>query len=146
MNPKRLALAVLAVFIAVFATDFFVHGVWLNGRYMETASLWRTEEEMAAHRVWLMGGQLLWSVIFVMLWAKGFASSACVRCAVMFGLFMALFHQSNTLIQYAVQPMPSDIAIKWVGAGAVQGMIAGLVAFFVYKPKACASCAPAKSE
>ena len=58
----------------------------------------------------------------------------------MYGLFMGLFHQSNTLIQYAVQPMPSDIAIKWCVAGLLQGVLLGLVAFYTYQPKACVKC------
>ncbi len=138
MNPKRLALAIVVVFIAVFATDFVIHGVWLNARYKETMQLWRPEAEMQKHFGWLMLGQFLATITFVVLWAKGFAEKACPVCAVMFGLFMALFSQANTLVTYAVQPMPADIPIKWFVGAVVQGVLLGLIVFFVYKPKPAA--------
>lgn len=135
MNPKRLILAIVAVFVGIFATDFLIHGVWLQNAYKETASLWRSEAEMQAHMGWLMLGQFLAAVTFAVLWAKGFAASARVRCACLYGLFMGLFSQATTLITYAVQPLPASIAIKWFAAGLVQGVLMGLLVFFVYKPK-----------
>ena len=137
MNPKRLILAIIAVFAGVFATDFLIHHVWLMGDYKASASLWRPENEMGGHIGWLFGGELLAAVAFVMIYAKGFADKACPLCAVMFGLFMALFSQANTLISYAVQPLPGNLAAKWVVAAVAQGILIGLIVFFVYKPKPC---------
>lgn len=135
MNPKRLILAIVAVFAGIFLTDFLIHGVWLQNAYKETASLWRSEAGMQAHIGWLMLGQFLAAVTFAVLWAKGFAASAQVRCACLYGLFMGLFSQATTLITYAVQPFPASIAIKWFAAGLAQGVLLGLLVFFVYKPK-----------
>ena len=134
MNPKRLVLAIVAVFLAVWATDFLIHGVWLSGTYGATLSLWRPDKEMQGHMGWLMLGQFLAAATFVVLWARGFAEKACIVCAVMFGLFMGLFHQSTTLITYAVQPMPGDLMLKWFLAGTAQSVLLGLLVFFVYKP------------
>ena len=53
MNPKRLVLAIVAVFVGIFATDMLIHGVWLNGLYKDTAQLWRTEAEMKHHMAYL---------------------------------------------------------------------------------------------
>ena len=135
MNPKRLVLAILALFVGVFATDFLIHGVWLQNAYKESASLWRTEAEMQSHMGWLMLGQFIAATAFVVLWAKGFAASACLRCACLYGLFMGLFSQATTLITYAVQPLPAGIAMRWFIAGAVQGVLLGVLVFFVYTPK-----------
>ena len=104
MNPKRFLLAILAVFVGIFATDFLIHGVWLDARYKETASLWRTEAEMQAHMGWLMLGQFLAAAMFTFIWAKGFAANSCIRGACAFGVCMRLFMQTSTLITYAVQP------------------------------------------
>ncbi|NBV21284.1 MAG: hypothetical protein EBS05_05100 [Proteobacteria bacterium] len=134
MNPKRLAIAIPVMFLAVFATDFLIHGVWLHGDYAASQSLWRTEAEMQKHMGWLMAGQFLAAVAFTMLWAKGFAATACLRCGVLYGLFMGLFGQANTLITYAVQPLPSEIAVKWFLANTLQGILLGVLVFFVYKP------------
>ncbi|MBI5773243.1 MAG: hypothetical protein HZA89_05800 [Verrucomicrobia bacterium] len=134
MNPKRLVIAIIAVFLGIWVTDFLIHGLWLQDTYKATMSLWRTEKEMQGHMGWLMLGQFLAAATFVVLWARGFAEKACIVCAVMYGLFMGLFHSANTLITYAVQPLPGDLAVKWIVAGVAQAVLLGLLVFFVYKP------------
>jgi hypothetical protein len=42
---------------------------------------------------------------------------------------------STSLITYAVQPFPAGIAVKWFLSGVAQGVLLGLLVFFVYKPK-----------
>ena len=135
MNPKRLLLAIVAAFVFVWVTDFLIHGVWLKSDYAASMGLWRPEAEMQGRMGWVMLGELLATVTFVVLYAKGFAAKAHPMCAVMFGLFMALFSQANTCISYAVQPIPAGMAVKWFIAGVVQGVLLGVLIFFVYKPK-----------
>jgi hypothetical protein len=133
MNLKRLLIAIVAVFAFTWVTDFLIHSVWLMPDYRATASLWRPETEMGHYFGWLLLGQLLWSATFVTLWAKGFADKACLVCAVMFGLFMGLFFEANTLVAYFSQPLPGSIAVKWFVANVVQAVLSGLVVFFTYK-------------
>lgn len=133
MNIKRLILAFILVAIGTFATDFLIHGVWLAEAY-KAKGPWRDETEMGQRFGWLLSGQLLESVVFTLLYAKGFAPVNCIRMAAMYGLFMGLFQQASTLIYYAVEPIPLDIAVKWVGAGLVQGVLLGVVVFLAYKP------------
>jgi hypothetical protein len=135
MNLKRLVLAIVAVFAFVWLTDFLIHGVWLKNDYSASMDLWRSETEMQGHMGWVMLGELLATATFTVLYAIGFADKAWLLCAVMFGLFMALFSQANTLITYAVQPIPASLAVKWFLAAMVQGVLMGLILFFVYKPK-----------
>ena len=137
MNPKRLLPAILAGFLFVWLSDFLIHGVWLKNDYTGSPGLWRPAAEMQAHMGWVMLGELLAVVTFTVLYAKGFAAKACPKCAVMFGLFMALFGQANTLTTYAVQPIPGSLAAKWFLAASVQGVLLGLIIFSVYKPKPC---------
>ena len=56
MNTKRLILAVVAVFIGVWATNFLIHGVWLKSDYAASMTLWRSEQEMGNHFLSLLGG------------------------------------------------------------------------------------------
>jgi len=119
MNPKRLLLAIVAVFVGVFATDFLIHAVWLQSTYKETMSLWRPEAEMQAHMGWMTLGQFLIAVAFSILWAKGFAAGATPKCACLYGLLMGVFSQAVTLIYYAVEPLPGHLAAKWIVAGLV---------------------------
>jgi hypothetical protein len=135
MNPKRLTLAILAVFVGIWLTDFLIHGVWLKSTYQETMSLWRPEAEMQAHMGWLMLGQLLFAAIFVLIWANGFPATPSLRGACLYGLCMGVLSQSNTLITYAVQPFPASLAAKWIVAGLAQGLAIGALVYFVYRPK-----------
>jgi hypothetical protein len=48
---------------------------------------------------------------------------------------MGLFSQAYTLLMYAVEPLPGSLAVKWLIAGLVQGVLVGVLVFFVYKPK-----------
>jgi hypothetical protein len=85
---------------------------------------------------WLFGGEFLAAVMFVLVWARGFAATAKLSCALIYGTCMGLFSQATTLITYTVQPFPADLAMKWFGAGIGQGALMGLVVLFAYKPKA----------
>ena len=134
MNIKRLLLAVIAAFVFIFATNFLIHGVWLMPDYVATASLWRTNAEMAAHLPWLLASEFLYAAMFVLLWAKGFAREECILCACIYGLCMGLFQQAAMLMIYAVAPMPLELVVKWVVSGLAQGVLLAVVTFFVYKP------------
>ncbi|MGH8248943.1 MAG: hypothetical protein ACREUU_21250 [Gammaproteobacteria bacterium] len=139
MNTKRLLLAIVVLFVAVFLTNFLIHGVWLQSTYKETMSLWRTESEMQARFGWMLLGQFLFAATFAAIWAAGFAERQCARCACFFGLLMALFSQAGTVINYVVTPLPPSLAVKWFVAGVVQGLVMGVLVYFAYKPKAAES-------
>jgi hypothetical protein len=135
VNIKRFIIAVVAIFVAVFATDFLMHSVWLMNTYRATASLWRPELETGSYMGWLFLSQLVWAVTFVTLWVKGFAEKACLGCAALYGLFMGVFLETSTLVLYAVQPFPGSLAAKWFIANTVRAVLMGLVAYFIYRPK-----------
>jgi uncharacterized membrane protein AbrB (regulator of aidB expression) len=134
MNIPRLLLAIVVAFVFIVVSDYLIHGLWLLPAYRATPGLWRTEAEQCANLPWMLGGQFLAAAVFSLLWAKGFAPLRCFKCACMFGLMMGLFNQSNTLISYAVWPLPPMIAVKWFGSALVQGILLGIITFFVYKP------------
>jgi hypothetical protein len=135
MNPKRLVLAIVVVFITVFLTNMLIHGMWLNSTYKETANLWRTEPEMQKHFPFMLLGQFLFAASFVIIWSKGFPAVATLGGSCLYGLTMGLFAESLTIITYVVQPMPGHLMAKWFVAGLVQGVLMGVVVFFVGKPK-----------
>src|SRR5712691_389295 len=111
MTTKRLILAIIVVFAGIWATDFLIHGVWLQSTYAATMSLWRPENEMKAHMGWLFLSQLLAAATFVLIWSKGFPATASLGGACMYGAFMGLFSQTATLVGYAVQPFPPELAV-----------------------------------
>jgi hypothetical protein len=138
MNPKRLVLAVVAVFLGFWVTSFLIHGLWLNPVYKETMNLWRSEAEMTKHMGWMFLGQLLWSVAFVVIWSRCFPAMNSIGGSTLYGLLMGMFMESNSLIMYCVQPMPGDLIAKWIFAGLAQGVLMGILVHFVARPRAAA--------
>jgi hypothetical protein len=90
---------------------------------------------MQARFGWMLLGQSLFAVTFTAIWAAGFAERQCARCACGYGILMALFSQAMTLINYVVMPLPPSLAVKWFVAGVAQGLVMGVLVYFVYKPK-----------
>ena len=136
MNPKRIIIAILAVFLGIFATDFLIHHVWLKPNYTATASTWRMEADMK----WpfLFGGQFVIAVGFAMIWVRIAMGGAGLMCALAYGFFVGLLRAGNSLIVYAVQPIEHHIIMKWIIGGIAQGIIVGFIAFQAYKPsKSC---------
>lgn len=133
MNTKRLIIAILAVFIGVFATDYLIHAVWLSGDYKATMNLWRPESDMGKYFPYLLAGQFLASAMFVLIWAH--AAIITLPRALAFALCMGLAKQSATFVTFAVQPLPSQIAVKWVVSGIVQALLMGVILYLTYKPK-----------
>ncbi len=132
----RFILAVVAVFVGVWATDFLIHGVWLQGLYKETAALWRPEAEMAKHMPWLLIGQFILAAGFVLIWGKGGSSVSSFGGSCLYGLTMGILSRAGAVISYAVQPIPGELAVKWFIAGLVQGVLMGALVYLVGRPSA----------
>src|SRR5436190_4042575 len=125
MNPKRLILAVVAVSVGLWLTSFLIHGIWLNSIYKETMNLWRSEAEMTSHMAWMLLGQFLWSLAFVLIWSKSLPAVASLGRSFLYGVTMGVFSEANSLIMYTVEPLPGYLVAKWVAAGVVQGALLG---------------------
>lgn len=134
MNMKRLLLALAAGFMITYATDFLVHGVWLNPDYLAAKSLWRPAEEMRTLQHWIFLAQLICVATFVIVWAKGFAGRD-IATGLVFGLLMGMSQQIWPIINYVAMPVPGALAAKWFVAGVAQSILLGIVTAFIYKPK-----------
>ncbi len=135
MNIKRLVAAIVVGFLFVWGTDFLVHAVWLKPDYQATMQLWRTEQDMQGHIAWLFGAEFLFAAAFVLIWAAGMADRHGLKCAVIYGLLMGIFHQTSTMVLYCVMPMPGELAVKWFAANTLQCLLLGIITFLVYKPR-----------
>src|ERR1700704_306575 len=133
MNIKRLALAILAGWVAIFATDFLIHHLWLGPLYEATKPLWRPEDEMHTRICWMFLAQFLIVATFVIVWAKGFAGRS-IGAGISFGLLMGVFQQTWAIILFVVLPMPGELAVKWFFGGRAQAVLLGIVTSLVYKP------------
>jgi hypothetical protein len=135
LNAKRLTPAILAVFAVSFLGDYLLHACWLESAFRETSyDLWRPDPEMRDRVVWIFTGHLLAAGVFVVLWGIGFANRATLKAAILFGMAMGLFRQADTLIDFAVHPLPGNAVFKAFLARVAVSMLMGLIAFAVYRP------------
>ena len=139
MNPKRILLALIAAFIAISATDYLIHEVWLKATYTpDIGRLWRSEKDMAAHMPGIFIGQFLVAFAFTMIWVRIAIGGAGIQCAIALGVFMGLFYSGSAVIQNSVQPLPAGLMMKWILGGILQSVLVGIVLFLVHKPaKGC---------
>jgi hypothetical protein len=142
MNTKRLILACVAVFIFVFFYDWILHGNILRGAYIQTASLWRSEDEMKGYFGWLVAGHVLMSIMFCVIYALRGAARAGVMQGVGYGVLLGLLMIGPNLITYAVQPLPAKMICAWSVGGIIQLAAAGAILGAIYKPASSAATTP----
>lgn len=134
INNKSQVITAVVVFVALFLTDYLIHGVLLNGQYMATASLWRPEAEMQAYFPWMLLGQFLSAFIFTRLFAHGYQGKG-IKEGVCFGILVSLFLAGHNLIMYSVTPWPLSMVGAWIGLCLVQSALLGAITAKVYKGK-----------
>lgn len=134
LKMKKLAVTVVAVFVYVFLSDWLIHGGILGKIYGETAHLWRPESEMERYMGFMILGQLLISLFFSIIFAKGYENKG-IQEGVRFGALIGLLLVSPNFIMYAVTPYPATLLWAWVFLGILQTMGAGVVAALAYKGK-----------
>ena len=133
MNIPRLLIAIVAGFAFIFASDFLIHGFWLDAEYKASAQLWRPEAEMYTLFHWMLTAQLLSAVAFMFIWARWIASGSMLTgCS--FGFCFGVAQQVWAIIFFVVSPVPGTIAAKWFAAGVVQAMVLGVIATGLYRP------------
>ena len=132
INVKRFMMAMGAVLVIFFVSDFIIHGVWLQPTYKATASLWRTETDMNDHFVWMILAHLIFAKYFTYLFVKGYEGRG-IGEGVRFGLVMGIFNISNCLVQYTVSPIPGSLVANWAVEGIAQSILCAIVATVVYK-------------
>ena len=135
MKTKSIPIAILVAFIAIWSTDFLIHGVWLAPDYQATAHLWRPRVEMMARLPWVLLGQFLVAAAFTLTFAAGVAEKRSLSCTLKFSACVGLFLGGGQVITYAVSPQPGLLVAKWFCAGLVQMIVLGLVVHRVYLPK-----------
>jgi hypothetical protein len=135
MNPKRLLLSLVVAFVAISATDYLIHEVWLKNVYsVDAGKLWRSEADMQSHMSGIFVGQFFIAVAFAMLWARIAMGGAGLQCALALGFFLGLFYCGGVIITHAVQPLPHGLAMKWISSGIVQNLVVGILMYLVNPP------------
>ncbi len=130
MNIKRYLIAVLATFVAVFATDFIIHGVLLTDLYMKTAQLWRPQEEYLMSYMFI--SQLTFTAVFVFIFTRNFEGKG-IGEGLRFGFYIGLLFATMNIGMYSYMPIPCSLIVAWIVASIAKGLITGAVTSLVYK-------------
>lgn len=128
---KRIALGIIAVFVAWQVLDFVLHGLVLAATYQATAELWRPLPEMKMGLMRLVC--LVSAVCFVCLYAwlvqpKSWAVG--LSYGLIFGVAAGISMGFGT---FCVMPIPQNLALAWFLGTIVEAAVAGLLVGWIVK-------------
>ena len=136
MTPKRILICLAAAFLTTSFSDYLIHQVILKSDYEATLSLWRTSETMQQFMSWIFVSELVLALGMSMLWLRGFAEKACLKCVLGFGLFAGLVGCNYIPAFYAVMPLPGLLCVKWFLFGLLQSLLVTTVLYLLTRRKA----------
>ncbi len=128
---KRIALAVLAVFVTWSVLDFVIHGLILGSAYAATPALWRPMDEMKTGLMYFT--VLVAAASLVVIYAR-FIADKGIKTAVLYGLVLGIgYGISMGYGSYSVMPIPYTMAFVWFLGTVVEMTAGGLVAGLIVK-------------
>jgi hypothetical protein len=132
---KRFLFAFLAAFVFIFFWGWFYNGVLLKDVYMQTSSLWRPQSETMSLFHWIILGQAILVLAFVMIYASGFAGGG-VAAGIRLGIMLEILAIGARMMMYAVQPLPGKLILYWSVGGLIEMIVTGAIVGAIYKPSA----------
>lgn len=136
--------ASVITFAVLMLTGYIVHHVWLMPIYEATASLWRPEGEMKEMFPLMLGYYAVLSVVISALFCKArkgrmalcanAPESDCkiggkycpIKFGICFGALVGLLLGLQNAASFLWMPIPGGLAIKWLIAWVIQGILAGV--------------------
>ena len=135
---KRFIFAFIAAYIFMFVWGWLLNGVVLKGVYAQWQNLFRSRDEMMSLFHWILIGQALLILAFVMIYASGFAGGG-VLAGIKLGLMLELAAIGMRMAIYAVQPFPGQMIVYGSIGGVIEMSIVGAIVGAIYKPSASRS-------
>ncbi len=136
---KKVWVGAAVVFVLAVVMDYVIHNILLASAYMDTAHLWRPEEEMK------MGVMIITTAVaaffLALIFSKGYEGKGIAE-GVRYGLYTGmLINTPFAYGTYAVMPIPYSLALQWFLYGMVEFIVFGiaLAVLFGMKPKAATS-------
>jgi len=133
MNIKRFFIAVLAILVAVVATNIIIHSFILMDTYVSLKQIWRPD---MMNLMWIMYvTDLALAFLFVYIFTKGYENKGILE-GIRYGLLMGLLLDGlGTFGQYMVYPIPLSLAVQWFVYGMIRFVILGIIVALIYRPK-----------
>ena len=132
---KRFILAFVAAYLFMFVWGWLLNGVVLKDVYAQWQNLFRSREEMMSLFHWILIGQALLILAFVMIYASGFAGGG-VMAGIKLGLMLELAAIGMRTAIYAVQPFPGQMIVYGSIGGLIEMSIVGAIVGAIYRPSA----------
>jgi hypothetical protein len=132
---KRFILAFITAYIFLFLWGWLLNGVLLKDVYAQTPNLWRSQSEMMSLFHWIIIGQALVVVAFVMIYASGFAGDGVIA-GIRLGILLEIAAIGMRMGIYAVQPFPGKLIVYGSVGGLIEMIIVGAIVGAIYKPGA----------
>jgi hypothetical protein len=130
MNMKRVVGAGVVAFVVLFVAGFLVHGVWLANTYhvMTVKGFSFRSQSAMQQKFWIvLVSDLLYSMLFSWIYARGLEPKSWAGQGIRFGILMTLFTiVPNALNDYVVYNLPSMLVVQWMIAGLVTLIAMGL--------------------
>src|SRR5438128_10961885 len=130
---KRFIIAFIAAYVFIFLWGWLLNGVLFKDIYAQTPNLWRSQSEMMSLFHWILIGQALIILAFVMIYASGFAGGG-VMAGIRLGVLLEIAAIGMRLAIYAVQPFPGKLIVYGSVSGLIEMVIVGAIVGAIYKP------------
>jgi hypothetical protein len=134
---KRFIFAFIAAYIFMFLWGWLLNGVVLKDVYAETPNLFRPRSEMMSLFHWILIGQALVILAFVLVYANGFAGGGMIA-GIRLGILLEIAAIGSRMAIYAVQPFPGKLLVYGSISGLIEMVIVGAIVGAIYKPAAAA--------
>lgn len=133
MNHKRGFLAFLCAFVLVFLFGFLWHGYLMKPSYLETASLWRGEEDFQAHFWILILGHAVMAFAFTGLYVSKVGLRS-VGTGLGYGVVIGILSAGVAIIRFATEPLTTKILWMWIVGDVLMFAIVGAAVGAIYRP------------
>ena len=130
---KRFILAFIAAYVFMFAWGWLLNGVLLKDVYAETPNIFRPRDEMMSLFHWILIGQAVLILAFILIYARGFAGGG-VSAGIRLGVLLEVAAIGMRMAMYAVQPFPGKLLVYGSLSGLVEMVIVGAIVGAIYKP------------
>lgn len=137
MPIQKLIPAMLAVFVAAFATGFLFHGLILAPDYqlLTARGIYGGPELFQVRWICMVAAYAAFAAASVWIYSRNVEPKPWLPQGVRFGLAVWLLYPvTSFLIQFTVQRIPKSVMLKQVGLELIDKVLLGcLVAFLVSK-------------
>ena len=87
---------------------------------------------------WIIIGQAILVLAFVMIYASGFAGGG-MAAGIRLGIMLEILAIGARIIMYAVQPLPARLIVYWSVGGLIEMIVTGAIVGAIYKPTTSAA-------